>query len=102
MSNEQPKIIVANKEMNEAIDELRTLRKQMKILEVKEKALKEKICSFMGERQELVDADGLVAITWAEVKDSVRLDSETVKLIYPEVYYGCLATIPGGRRFVVK
>ncbi len=88
--------------MNDAIEELRIVRKQMKILEVKEKALKEKVCAYMGEREELIDTDGLVAVVWGHIGESKRLDGETVKLIYPEVYYECLATIPGGRRFVVK
>ncbi len=98
----ESKTIIASSELNEAVENLRALRKQMKILEVKEKHLKEQICAFMGENDELVDRDGLVAVTWAVVKDSTRLDSDTVKLIYPEVYYGCLTTVPGGRRFVVK
>ncbi len=96
------KTIVASKKLNDAIEQLRDTRKQMKILEVQEKKLKELICEYMGDADELIDKDGLIAVTWSVVKDSSRLDSETVKLMYPDVYYGCLAKIPGGRRFVIK
>lgn len=102
MSQIKSMTVIASEDLNEAVAQLKALRKQMKIMEVQEKKLKDQICAFMGDSCELVDNDGLVAITWATVKDSVRLDADTVKLMYPDVYQECLTTVPGGRRFIVK
>ncbi len=98
----ESKVVIASNEMNDAVEQLRALRKQQKILEVKEKELKDQICKYMGENEELIDKDGLVAITWATIKDSQRLDSDTIKLMYPEIYNDCLTIVSGVRRFVVK
>lgn len=94
--------LVANSEIHETIEELRRIKRQLEILKNAESILSERVKEFMGDKEELLDTDGAMAVTYKIYEGAERLDAEAVKRLYPDVYQKCMAKAKDFRRFCLK
>lgn len=94
--------IKATKTISTVVKELKTLKAQSKVIAINESALREKVETFMGDRQRLIDIDGTIAVTWIKGEATQKLDLETLKVKYPQAYAACLVGVDGRRVFLVK
>jgi len=78
------------------------IKSSRKALEEQEDALQAQICSFLGEKDTLVSADGSVLATWKTAKPSKRFSADAFKSAMPDIYQSFVIEQPGSRRFLVK
>ena len=78
--------IVADADISNCLQELRDTRADIDQLELLEKELQDKICVYMGDKQVLLDVNGIVGATWKQRDGSRRFDSKTFKDKYPGLY----------------
>lgn len=93
---------VATDEINEAIEDLRRIKRQIKLLESSQEELASKIKKFMDAKEDLVDSSGTVAATYKTYEGMEKLHIDTLKCIFPDVYKECLAKSDSFRRFLLK
>lgn len=93
---------VATAEIVEACTELAEAKLELKRAELREADIKARICQFMGEAAQLVDADGKLLATWRKAKDSQKFDDKRFAKDEPELYEKYLRTQQGSRRFLLK
>jgi predicted phage-related endonuclease len=75
---------------------------QMSVLEYEKKEITEKIKTFMGDRDTLIDGYGRISVTWKGGKPMKRFDLESFKKENPEAYSKYLKMQPQSRKFLVK
>lgn len=92
----------ATPEVDEALEELHRIKRQIKLLEESEALLVGKIKEFMGEKESLVGKDGTVIATYKSYEGTEKLHIDTLKCIFPDIYKECLAKTDVYRRFLLK
>lgn len=97
-----PEHAFATPELNEALEELHRIKRQIKLLEESEVQLAAKIKEFMGEKESLVGQDGTVVATYKSYEGAEKVHIDTLKCIFPDIYKECLAKTESYRRFLLK
>jgi putative phage-type endonuclease len=91
----------ASSETVQAIDRLRAIQGQIKLFEQEMEVLKSSVMSSMGESEELVLGEQVIA-TWKSTNPAKRLDTQALKAAYPEIAKEYTLETSPTRRFVVK
>ena len=97
-----PEHAFATPEVDEALEELHRIKRQIKLLEESEALLASKIKEFMGDKEALVGQDGTVMATYKSYEGTEKLHIDTLKCIFPDIYKECLAKSEAYRRFLLK
>ena len=94
--------VVATSQLEQACQQLKAIKNQIKQFEEAEEKLQGFIQGQMKEAGSLVTFDGKVLATWNSAKGSKRFDPKLLQAEMPEVYERYVIEQPGSRRFLVK
>lgn len=94
--------VLANAQLEQACQQLKTIKNQIKQFEEAEEKLQAFIQGQMKEAGSLITFDGKVLATWNSAKPSKRFDPKLLQAEMPEVYERYVIEQPGSRRFLVK
>lgn len=100
--NTSSESVCADREIQEAIDELSVTRTQIKMLEESEKVLRDKICVYMKDRETLLQLDGTIGVRWISCNGKRSFDTNGFKEKYPELYNEFVMDGKPYRRFELK
>jgi predicted phage-related endonuclease len=95
-------VIMATRQVEMAISQLRDIKNQIKHLEAAEEGIEVQIRNLMAEKQEIRAVDGTSLVTWKSAKSSSRFSSDLFKKAMPDIYEKFIVEQPGSRRFLVK
>ena len=94
--------VLANAQLEQACQQLKAIKNQIKQFEEAEEKLQGLIQGQMKEAGSLITFDGKVLATWNSAKPSKRFDPKLLQAEMPEVYERYVIEQPGSRRFLVK
>jgi putative phage-type endonuclease len=94
--------LIANEEIENAIQIIKDSRKQVKELEVIQEANELKVKKYMRGHDMLLANSGQKLVTWRNRKGQERFDSYTFKEEHPEVYKRYLVTGMPTRTFIIQ
>jgi len=94
--------VVATSHLEQACQQLKAIKTQIKQFEEAEEKLQGYIQGQMKEAGSLITFDGKVLATWNSAKGSKRFDPKLLQAEMPEVYERYVIEQPGSRRFLVK
>lgn len=94
--------VIANAQLEQACQQLKAIKSQIKQFEEAEEKLQGFIQGQMKDAGSLITFDGKVLATWNSAKNSKRFDPKLLQLEMPEVYERYVIDQPGSRRFLVK
>ena len=97
-----PDGVLANAQLEQACQQLKAIKTQIKQFEEAEEKLQGYIQGQMKEAGSLVTFDGKVLATWHSSKPSKRFDPKLLQAEMPEVFERYIVEQPGSRRFLVK
>jgi putative phage-type endonuclease len=89
-------------EIEVALGELKCVRDDLETLKDQEKNLKDIICTYMKDRQTLVNTDGTIAVTWKQREGSTRFDGKAFKENHPDLYQEYVTRGDFVRTFLIK
>lgn len=95
-------VIMANKNMEDAIYQLKNAKTQIKQLEEYAEGIEVQIRNFMGDRSEIQSVDGSTLVTWKSAKSSKRFNADLFKSSMPDLYEKYVVDTMGSRRFLIK
>lgn len=78
--------VQADIEIQTAVENFKDARDDLKKIEENQKYWKDIVCSYMKDKQTLVNTDGTIAVTWKQREGSVRFDTKSFKEAHPELY----------------
>jgi putative phage-type endonuclease len=93
---------IADEEVTEKVYELKTIKKQKKEIEIKEKECRDKITSFMKDCSAIVDASGNLLCTYKMTSSGERFDVKSFSAENPDIYKEYIKPSAPQRRFLVK
>lgn len=93
--------ITATEEVLKAVEELASIRVDMKLYEAREEELKGIVMAAMGDFDTLT-YQGKTLVTWKAAKPTERFDSKAFKAAHPELAAQFTVTGEGSRRFLIK
>ena len=94
--------VTANASIEQAAQQLKAVKTQIKQLEEHEDKLQAHLQNVMQDAEALTTFDGRVLATWRSAKGSTRFDSSILQSEMPEVYQRYMREVPGSRRFLLK
>lgn len=94
--------VVATSGLEQACQQLKAIKSQIKQFEEAEEKLQGFIQGQMKDAGSLVTFDGKVLATWNNAKNSKRFDPKLLQAEMPEVYERYIVEQPGSRRFLIK
>ena len=94
--------VLANAQLEQACQQLKAIKNQIKQFEEAEEKLQGLIQGQMKEAGSLITFDGKVLATWNSAKPSKRFDPKLLQAEMPEVYERYVIEQPGSRRFLIK
>jgi predicted phage-related endonuclease len=94
--------VIANAQLEQACQQLKAIKANIKQYEEAEEKLQGFIQGQMKEAGSLITFDGKVLATWNSAKGSKRFDPKLLQAEMPEVYERYVIEQPGSRRFLVK
>jgi putative phage-type endonuclease len=94
-------VMVCN-DIHETVRQLRMVKAQIKDWESHEKALRDKVCAYMGDADMLVDAAHNPLVTWRSTKGSSKFDEKMFAREQEETYLKYIVNVPGHRRMLIK
>jgi predicted phage-related endonuclease len=95
-------VVFSNQQVEQACQQLKAIKEQIKKLEEAEDQLAGFIQGSMGDSGTLQSFDGRVLATWRSAKSSTRFDTSLLQMDMPEVYQRYMREMPGSRRFLLK
>ena len=99
------KQVVADKTIEAKVDALIFNEGDIESLELDQKILRDAVCSYMGDADELVRDDGKTLVTWRSNRDSVSTDWKALAMAMnpsEEMIAKFQTTKPGNRVFRIK
>lgn len=94
--------VLANAQLEQACQQLKAIKNQIKQFEEAEEKLQAFIQDQMKEAGSLITFDGKVLATWNSAKSAKRFDPKALQAEMPEVYERYTYEQPGSRRFLLK
>jgi putative phage-type endonuclease len=98
----ESKQVTATLEMEEAVEFLRVILRDRKMLEEREEDTKKLMMEFMKTSDELIDLTGRTLATWRTAKAVKRLDTKALRQQMPDTYNQFLIEGEPSRRFLLK
>jgi predicted phage-related endonuclease len=94
--------VVATAQLEQACQQLKAIKSQIKQFEEAEEKLQGFIQGQMQQAGSLITFDGKVLATWNSAKSAKRFDPKLLQAEMPEVYERYIVEQPGSRRFLLK
>lgn len=94
--------IVADENIEKIIEDLREVKKKLKLVEEEKLNLESQIKLFMGQKDTLVDQNGKITATWHAPYESKRFDSGKFKKDNEEIYKEYIKLCKYPRKFSLK
>ena len=94
--------IMATQQLEVAVNDLRSIKAQIKELETLEETLEVAVRNALQDKDELINVAGETLVTWRTSKPSKRFSSDLFKQAMPDIYEKFVIEQPGSRRFLVK
>jgi len=101
----QENSIVADDQIEEAWQDLKETRYEIKELQLREDSIKDEVAIFMGDHESLRLTDGTRMISWKTAKETSRTDWKRIcelEGISERMIADNTVTSPGSRRFLIK
>mgnify|MGYP003339518164 CR=1 FL=1 len=95
-------VIMANREIEILVHELKEIKGQMKQLEEFAEARELAIRTMMQDKSEIRSIDGTTLVTWKSSKPSKRFNADLFKSAMPDIYNQVVVEQAGSRRFLIK
>lgn len=102
MSKREINSIPATTEIECLVMDAKAAKALIKETEKKLKKIEVSICSFMKDKEDLVDEDGIVIVTWVQPADTKRFDLARFKEEQGALYEAYIIEKPNDRRFCLK
>lgn len=97
-----PDFAFATIECSHAVEELKRIKRQIKLLESSAALMSEIIKKEMGEKESLVGDDGTIVATYKTQAGRMEIDKRLLEEFYPEAYKDCLVKGKGFRSLLLK
>lgn len=94
--------IIANAQVEQACQQLKALKEQIKALEEREAQYTTALQNFMGNKAILETMAGDTLATWKTAKSSKKFDADLLKKAMPNIYDQFCVEKNGSRRFLLK
>ena len=94
--------VSAGSNVEKAVTQLKSIKKQIKELELAEEQYQLAIQNYMKTGSELVSVGGTILATWKQAKASERFNASLFEAAMPDIYDSFVVAQPGSRRFIVK
>lgn len=94
--------MIANRNVENACQQLRAIKDQIKTLEDEEDKLQGFIQAYMQTASDLMTPAGEVLATWKTAKSTKRFSSDLFRQAMPDIYEKFVVEQSGSRRFLVK
>ena len=95
-------VAVASPECCDAVEELKKIKRQIKLLQESHDLLRDSIAKEMGEKERLMGVDGTIIVTYKWQNGRTDIDKDLLLEFYPEAYNDCLKTGKKQRHMVPK
>ena len=95
-------VIVATRDVEQAILTLKGYKERIKEAEAQCEALETQIRNYMADNAEIRAVDGSTLVTWKNSKASKRFNADLFKSAMPDIYNQFVVEAPGSRRFLIK
>lgn len=93
---------VASQECQEAIEELKIIKRQIKLLKESAAAMRKVIESEIGNKDKIVGNEGTVIATYKFQEGRAEIDRSLLEEFYPEAYKDCIVKGKGYRTLLLK
>ena len=100
--NSTDDVIMANREIEIVVSELKEIKAQMKQLEEHYEARELMIRNLMQDKGEIRSIDGSSLVTWKNTKPTKRFSSTLFQSAMPDIYNQFVVEQVGSRRFLIK
>ena len=100
--NSTDDVIMANREIEIVVNELKEIKAQMKQLEEHYEARELMIRNLMQDKGEIRSIDGSSLVTWKNTKPTKRFSSTLFQSAMPDIYNQFVVEQVGSRRFLIK
>lgn len=93
---------IASPECCEAVEELKRIKRQIKLLEESAASMRKVIESEIGDKDKLLGDEGTVIATYKVQEGRVELDKALLQEFYPDAYKDCTVKGKGYRTLLLK
>lgn len=97
-----PEYAFATIECSHAVEELRRIKRQIKLLEESASKMSEIIKKEIGLKEALVGEDGVIIATYKHQEGRSDVDKKLLEEFYPEAYKDCLVKGKGYRSLLLR
>lgn len=94
--------LMATKHLEEAIGNLKLIKKKISELSALEDKYETDIRNAMQQKGSIVNFAGETLITWRQAKSSMKFSEKLFQQAMPDIYSRFVVETPGSRRFLVK
>ena len=95
-------VITATQQVEEAIQQIKALKKKIAELEAFEQDWEVQLRNYMSDNEEIRSVDGSTLVSWKSSKSSKKFDAKLFQQSMPDVYKSFCMESPGARRFLIK
>jgi putative phage-type endonuclease len=101
------KVVEVTDEVMQAINNIKSLKPQIKLLTEQKESLEDTVKMFMADADTLCmpgtkDKNPAVVCTWKSAKDTKKFDASRFAIDHPDLYEQYTVPVPGARRFIIK
>lgn len=97
-----PEYAFATIECGHAVEELRRIKRQIKLLEESASKISDLIKKEIGLNETLIGEDGAIIATYKYQEGRIDIDKKLLEEFYPEAYKDCLVKGKGYRSLLLK
>ena len=101
-TNIDPDFAFATLECSHAVEELKRIKRQIKMLEANAALMSEIIKKELSDKDTLVGEDGTIIATYKMNDGRLGVDEKLLEEFYPEAYKDCLVRGKGYRSLLLK
>jgi hypothetical protein len=94
--------VLASTEIELLALDAKDIKSQIDKLQRQLEKKKIEICTFMKDKEDLINEDGEVICSWAQPNPTKRFDAKRFKCEHGDLYDNYIVEIPTDRRFVLK
>ena len=95
-------VITATQQVEEAIQQIKALKKKIAELEAFEQDWEVQLRNYMSDKQEIRSVEGSTLVSWKSSKPTKKFDAKLFQSSMPDLYEKFVMDAPGSRRFLIK